>query len=995
MVEEPFGSFVIQSETGEPGVNGTRVYEPRTRIRTYRTVWERYRLIAKYDTSNQFNFGRNDADSLAILKAATVSIARTQYIISGWSGATGQSNSITMKGLRPGETLPTTPAEFDTMWAASGSSTTMGTGTSAVNILSWLPTATANSVHLLFFSDTEKRGLNPVSGQMRIWDRTPITLPATPYDWTQHWIREDYNEWRTIALLPGDNYQISLGDLLPSGFWNVAGRELEVSLVFIDEFGVDTDLAAKQRFFVSIGDPLAEGSPNREWRIRSDGHWGVVDHAINVSSRTGFPLDGFSMFPGGWGPIIKIRGSVYELLGDANLSLTSGRQAGRRQEGGVLAYYKWVPYWRQGSQYYYNESTGTPRYYLRIKITSDNPQQNIYGQTGLRHDRDEKNLTCPANYTCPIIDDYAHPEWRVTSHALTGLNETRVPAEYSHDGCTVTAATSQRTIDITIDYTTYLWSVTWTATYEPSSRTVYFPLVVQMDGYIANTTSDPVTWPGGRGEAATGPSPLFTTGFVNKLTNGFYALPVHTYDWDGPTVEDATCYFFGAVNVLTPGLPEFTIADKTPQEVISGRAIHATGEWDTTNSSNYSVVIEVNEAYTSSTVSGLPPWIASSGGNIRVNENLLVATGLGEGLVFKCTGLISFVDGEPVFTFEAVSQYFVPVLESLPSTEDLSNLESAIPIFIYWIEFSGFFYPITAGVVGDPVAELPALIPTQELVDVRMMYSPFCYIAGGEDDSEIYEEDFIGVLISSTPSYVGEPALDAPPADIIFPLTVSAPWDGVPAVTPDTQPIFTITVAYVPFTGGTSWAIGSNGYDWNRRYITSYTIGEEIFTVTNLGESGDPPYDRDYTHTQFFLGPEFDFIWHILSVVRAGTFSSRSHRISPDNVSGAPAPYASPITIEMVKQVARWKDRMLPTLTFQGTEALQNVDFGSESVIENAFWKVNGIGVSNLEYTYPLGIFDDPPPEDHVRVNFTRARVYLDNLTITIAPSTYVPPAPL
>ncbi len=193
-----------------------------------------------------------------------------------------------------------------------------------------------------------------------------VGLPSQPYDWHRHWIREDFTTWLRSSL-PSDNYQIDFTNLLPTNFYSTSGREFEVAF-FIEDESEET-IVAKQTFY------------RNGTKIESRGTWSNVVHA-NLNYR----------------PQFKIRGSVIEMLG------------GVRDENGVACTYQWIPFW-----------TGEPRSLsMRIKTNSDNPQLSSVYQTGLRHDADKRNMLCPANYTCSIIDDYAHPEWRVYSHSLEG-----------------------------------------------------------------------------------------------------------------------------------------------------------------------------------------------------------------------------------------------------------------------------------------------------------------------------------------------------------------------------------------------------------------------------------------------------------------------------------------------------------------------------------------------------------------------------------------------
>jgi hypothetical protein len=845
-VEVPFGPQVVQSETGTPGVDGTRTFFPITRTRTNRTVWEEYRLMLKYDVSNQFNFGRDDAASQDIIRAAVVNVSRQTYTLDGWVGATGQANQVTMRGLYPDADEPSNADEFDDLWAAVASSATLTESfVTEVNILTWLPTSSTDSVHLLFFSDTNKRGLIVSDGQIRIWDRPAVTLPAIPYDWTQHWVREDYNQWRTRSFLPTDNYQISLASLLPSSFWATASRRLIVS--FFKIVDGEEQVRVEQSFQVEI-DPVGFFVPIRwNWYLMSRGSFGTVRHAATTVLSDAFPQSNTTLF-NGFGPTFKIRGSVIEMSGLL------------RNEDGLNAVYQFVPYWIGGSEYY-SGVDDLRNCYLRIRIESDNPRQSKYDETGLQHIDDGKKLTCPGNYTCSVIDDYAHPEWRLISHSFTGLEDDRTPTTMTHASCQVSGGTSQRVTQFEINF-------------DYRSR---------IDG-----------------------------------SQGEYLVPVGT--------EGVLLYLRAPlgrktdVACVTRAYERRDFSTPVPESV------------DTSDNSHYDFSVQVFRGYYSLTCVGIPGNTTSLARPVHLNQTVLVASGLGVGLVFTVSGLHSFTPNANVnlsiarFTFAFETQAFVPTLASMPTESDASAISAAIGGASYWFYIDGAFYRIHGGSIHGPFAE--SGIDTQELVDV---------------------------VVSYTPHFRRNATTDASSEDVV--------------VTGNVQ--FTQTTTNETLSAGD--VFGSHDYP------SSYDHGGRTFTLDEI------TYGRGTTIT--------------------------SNKYTETSYGGL-----RPIVL--IKRAPRWSDRNMPTLTFTGADAHVPFDYAIGVFRHQRLRKIDQFRIFDLTQSIatftstkpglgpgigPFGSSEFTVEIDEQEFNAVPSPVMvadvqtldLNDLSLTIGPSTYVPPAPL
>jgi hypothetical protein len=348
-------------------------------------------------------------------------------------------------------------------------------------------------------------------------------------------------------------------------------------------------------------------------------------------------------------------------------------------------------------------------------------------------------------------------------------------------------------------------------------------------------------------------------------------------------------------------------------------------------------------------------------------------------------------------------------MPELPSTENLHDYADVLGSFEYWIRVlnednasDDGLYSITSSGISGPEDDLPDPSPIADdpVVEVVVMYSAVCYIAGTEDESEIAYEDHLGGLVSSEIEIIGEPPLDNPPETPDFAATVYRPWTTGTNLTahPGLASGQNISVGYSGDPNiDIGWGTFNSGSTWMRRYVTSMTNTTTMVTYQLYeGQFGTLQLvDRQFAHTTVAIGPDFDFTWILYSTDRDGTYSKVVRRISHPNLGNSPAAYAAAKTVTMVKTVPRWKDRELPTLTYNGDEAFVDVNYETGELVSNDFWKVNTIEVENQEFTEPFGILDDIPPTNHVRIKYTRQRIYMDDLILTIGPSTYVPPEPL
>lgn len=216
-VTVPFGSLVVESETGTPGANGTRTFQPRTQTTTNRTVREEYRLALRFDVSGQDNFGRLDAANAAFIQSATATITGAIYRIDGFSGLLGITTQVTAKWLYPNAETPEDANDFDSLWAAgSGGTATVSTNANSFNVLASLPVVQTDSLYLLLFSDADRRGINVsdvlITLTAKDWIRKYFELVGATEAEAETWngLIASGRQIRSKVKLPDDCYQADL-----------------------------------------------------------------------------------------------------------------------------------------------------------------------------------------------------------------------------------------------------------------------------------------------------------------------------------------------------------------------------------------------------------------------------------------------------------------------------------------------------------------------------------------------------------------------------------------------------------------------------------------------------------------------------------------------------------------------------------------------------------------------------------------------------------------
>lgn len=188
----PFGPFIVASETGTPGTNGTRTFQPRTQTTTNRSVWEEYRLVVRFDVSLQDNFGRRDGANAPFITIAAAALAGQVYQLDGYFGPTFNARQATAKWLFADAEMPESIAEFDSMWSAGSNGSQALTLTSnSINILPALPQQQTDSLYVLVFSDAERTGLNIAAPRLTLtandWMRKKFVLVDASEEEAKAW----------------------------------------------------------------------------------------------------------------------------------------------------------------------------------------------------------------------------------------------------------------------------------------------------------------------------------------------------------------------------------------------------------------------------------------------------------------------------------------------------------------------------------------------------------------------------------------------------------------------------------------------------------------------------------------------------------------------------------------------------------------------------------------------------------------------------------------
>jgi hypothetical protein len=960
---EPFGPLAIESETGIPGVNATKVWKPRTQRTINRTVWEEYRLVFRYDVSNQFAFGLDDADGVAIIKAATASLTGDLYRITGWqpSGSTGQTHQVDVRGFLTDEDPPQDRDEFDVLWDAASNTATLS---ATLNILSWLPDTDSTSIYLLFYSDTEKRGMRVTNGLIRISDRLPMSSSA--YDWTQDWTRESFTTWRTSAAMPTDNYQFSLASLLPASFWAKEDRRLTVTLFEEDEDGAET-VFVEQIFEINIQPNTSYDPPRWDWTLESTGTFGTISHLKVTHTSGSFPHTNPNLF-NGWAPVFKVRGSVIELTG------------GDRIEDGIKATYQFVPFW--------HGLDSIPTHYLRLEIESDNPQAGTYNETGLQHLEDEKKLTCPGNYTCSVTDDYAHPEWRVISHSLPGFNDTRLPVQAIHGACGVLLSGNPRTASLVVEYVRNVWQANWAIEYRYHQPYVFTRGLncVFTDYVIVNATA---YWPGSFSSAG---SVGHSDNFVNDLANGkFYVysglvvgcstdppwLPENSTATLGPNLtsppyaNDSDIHLWdgieGGDSVVRT---EVTMDPIIQTRIEAGTFVEIESEVasiDVSSATWYNVYI--NHVEQGISIEGLPsekPAIYWNSNSAYKGRRYYVTQGTGKGLVFELDSLQSFTlgtligggpsrnPGTATFNWTFVRQASIPDLPAAPDEDAATQITDAIGSHPYLYRVNDELFRLQDGLTEGPLVEDDVAFTPSRQSRVLVEYTPTYHVGSIQITASVLDP--------------------VPYAGTSFGNMSDQDYDAVIA-----GPVLADRVVsrlYEIYTGPPTYTPGSGLFAFGYRLASDVMLGHfdnyEITTIESVIPDFPTPYSAYSMQVAFDTPYSGEYDFHEISA----TFSHRRWEMMAQIVAQQSRVF------RYEKEVDRWKDRNLPTLTIDGGCLVAGFDFVEGSFVAPTFKKAD-----NIE-----AIANNTSKDGKFELDVDETEVDAEDLELIIGPSTYVPP---
>lgn len=995
------------------------------------------KLLLLFDLSAYSLLGRENIDEEAIIKGVHFRIETDRYmhpeivdkmplnsigepVISLGNGPT---ISGVLKAFSYQDFAPSDELGFDTFRAGMSNSLTV-TGDHTTDIKAWLPSEEKDYLWMsIQCEDSSGGGLIDVA-KMAIADRSLTNSNVTQaYDWKTDWTRDkdDIAVWNRTTFLPDDNYQVNLSEIVPAKFWNTEGSRLSVEFYTMVEDPLTEELVREvlieAHYEVVIGPAIPRTQyeidndfhARHEWSIQGTGTWGTYTavkttlradtfEELGIGSVTATP---FTVF----GPKFNFRGSVVEVTG------------GAREEGGITANYNFIPHWKADEPF--------PPLQLTLTLDSGDgdPQPGTYHQTGLSHLVDQKNLTCPPGTTCPIIDDYAHPEWRVSAQSLTDFPDTRLPSVYTHLGCTVTAATEANTEDITFELDWYKGYALYKSVYQASANPVYNNIAYRLISnslmtvgpangifsngvgcYYTDTVNDLLTYPawvlGGGGvhdysnwniETDTDPETQELEYTAERVTfiHGCI-LDEYTYEWQ-----------YGSV--YAPNYPGTVVPDKQPWESTYGTALGPAQEFDLSGYCNYVIEITVKNPYDSNIMESLPPYNNLEDKAFSLNEKVLIAEEVfGAGSVFKCTS-VTFVGEVTHYNFTWEGQHSIPTLSEVPEEEDVEDLIAVLGGGSWWFIVGEDHYRVDSNGISDPLPETGAVLPENEQVEVHLTYNASCFSVTSPSSAEIFSKKVVSVIdtlsYSSSEQLTTQPPFAEPIEEYEWPEDIVAAFDGVP---PGGYTFNSFTADVRGPNNANRWIYYNDENDDEVPYgwftSSSITVTPVEYVPYYNAFSGETITAYNVTNT---FEDMWDHTWNLSSHLEEW---HTVYAVYPVVFSGM---YAGGAVIRMVKLVDKWKNRNLPTLEFTSADLLTYVDPVSQEVQDTLYQIVKlEVPVEEFKpsplYRGDIQTFDHQlpfdaqnlvaPPGLSVDVIYHIKGIAFSGLSVTIGPSSYVPP---
>jgi len=920
-------------------------------------IWEDRRLAIQFDVSNQFYFGvvddLEDDETGNLIQWASSEMTALHYRREGFTAGLTQAHRLTTRKFLYDTAFPADIAAYDILRnsSLSGSSQFVTSGeVYSRNIEPELPDSATDTALMLLGETETRRGAALTDIRFGIGDRNENQQGGTDqeYRWQQDFVRTADGVYESKKFMPRDNYELDFTELLRDDYFGRPDREFKIEL-FEEPSGESEsgDHDESPPFFeahlvVDIAETYPVTLPaTYVWKMQSTGTAGTIVH-VEKNRDTNAREDGVDTFLGDLGDNFKLRtrGSVIEFMG------------GWRDEDGIRSRYQYVPFWHNLEE--------PPKVKLRLTFTGDDPEPGTLKRTGIHHPADKKNTTCPPNQTCELIDDYSHQEWRVKSITIT--NFTFMPfVTATHTGCGAYLATEDLPV---------IQPSKWRKAKWDRSATGYYDLADNLYHKFQEVSAVELT------------SPYRTSqGTVEDVIN-YLDLPyLAAFFTESRAVNYPLTFNSRDIAIIGPrglGLDAQIIISSQQHTYSFTEHLHDNVSYPPADAELTGANVTVNVAPEHEFEEGiaLPDAFQTDG------DKFMLTSRVGKGLLFE------FVVDEWVVLVQLKSFDLETQLTSTEITE-LNDLLTGG--FIYHYSVGAEFYTLTNPETAPAVTEDAFVIPsTRFRVKSELTIE---YLSVTHADMDTYFSDLCVVQnITGQGGPIGpvrdefDEVTEPVPGSDEIPASVN--WDnlftygsgggedtyiGEPTVT-EMEWELQLSKEYVfePQFNEYSLQLVPTGTTYETNFFKTGTqVSSEVVPDTTIGSPTYTHYEYSYTDAWDKTLPRtsYDTTWEDLDDPEAPTSEGVHYVTTLSSVVSR--------TIILEKVVDQWHDRGLPTIVYSIDDALEGED---TSDILRFVSQTDTLHTSTAE-----------DGATSVQKCVTWEEVSIDDLALTIGPSTYAP----
>lgn len=434
---------VVTTETDEsitgpsPPLEFTRT-TTTTKTTVEETITIERKLALRYDVSDVYKFGGVNRKGEDLIRSAHVGATLTEYTYTAKPTLSNNiDESVTMTGFPTDEDFPADFSAFDSLKSGwYDEEVTLGNQSpNKVDVLSWIPDSAVGTVMLLIDSGTDDAGarLDPV--ELAIADRQEKDVFGGPdpdngfsqvekdVDWHDDFDRVADSTWLKKTNLPAQDYKINFANFLPDDWFDYSERKFKIEL--LDDSGPEV-VWWEAEFEAGPSTDLAAGYTGRyNWYLKSNGTAGEVTHRTLSSTEQEFDDEEPPVRWGSPAISVTVRDEVIEFFG------------GSREEGAVTEIYQHVPWCVPDAD------IPLPPMKLRVSLTGDDTQAGTIDWTEVAHKAEGRNLDCPVAGPCQFVSPYMHNEWRIEAMTLAGAVADPPTETVRHIGCRTEILTEQ------------------------------------------------------------------------------------------------------------------------------------------------------------------------------------------------------------------------------------------------------------------------------------------------------------------------------------------------------------------------------------------------------------------------------------------------------------------------------------------------------------------------------------------------------------------------